>query len=73
MDIHGSHFSGGTAWSDGGALEFVESTGHVYDNIMEYNIVRSLGFFVCFYYIYIYICIVGAGMIGASDRPRLTL
>jgi len=43
VDISGSHFSGGTAWSDGGAIEMVESTGKVYDNIMEYNTASSGG------------------------------
>lgn len=43
VEIYNSHFGGGTAWADGGALEFVESTGHVYDNILEYNTASSGG------------------------------
>jgi len=43
VNISGSHFSGGTAWSDGGAMEMAESTGNVHDCIMEYNTASSGG------------------------------
>lgn len=43
VNISGSHFGGGTAWSDGGAMELVESMGDVYDNIMELNTASSGG------------------------------
>ena len=39
MEIFGNHFGGGTAWSDGGALELVESRGTVSKFIFEYNTV----------------------------------
>jgi predicted outer membrane repeat protein len=43
LNVSQSVFQGGVAWSDGGAVEMVESTGWIHDSLVEGNSASSAG------------------------------